>query len=252
MKTRIEAGTDIAKIGAWDASRNDAAIARVSIKKLEQTWEEDCSTGNLFLIRTGADGGGPIDVYVEETAPPDVRKQFRERKREFLVSIPSGRLLVGGLEDYRTGKARITAADSIVTMTPGNYALRCLVPKGEVDFEQPTRDELDAAIGVEDHRFYRRVQKIALTGYLGVPVIFGIVAIVSNWKKALAVAAAFGVLCYAIVLPLSRTKRFRRASKIVGELWKQAYQRGLPTFIFELRRVEDTAGLKGGSMRLNN
>lgn len=58
MKTRIEAGTDIAMIGAWDASRNDTGLAGVSGKRLMQSLEEDCATAHLFLLRTGADGGG--------------------------------------------------------------------------------------------------------------------------------------------------------------------------------------------------
>ncbi len=62
MKRRIEAGTDIAMIGAWDASQNDTKLAGVGFKKLEQSLEADCAAARLFLLHTGGDGGGPVDV----------------------------------------------------------------------------------------------------------------------------------------------------------------------------------------------
>lgn len=251
MKTRIEAGTDIAMIGAWDAGWNDAALAGVSGKKFNRVLEADCTAGNLFLLRTGADGGGPVDVYVDSAVPVDVRKQCRASKREFLISVPSGRLVVGGIEAYRTGQSKLTAADRVVEVPGGNYALRCLVPKGEVHFDPPTRAELVAKVGVEDFRYHRRIQTLALTAYFGVPLLFVILIFVLGWKLALIIASVVGLICYGLVRLISGNERFRRVGRAENELWRQAHQRGLPTLIFELRRVQDSAGVFGGSLHLD-
>jgi hypothetical protein len=250
MKTRIEAGTDIAMIGAWDAIRNDAGLAGVSGGKLDPLLKADCAAAHLFLLRTGADGGGPVDVYADSAIPEDVRKQCRASKREFLISVPSGRLMVGGIEGYRSGSAATTAADRVVEIPAGDYALRCLVPKGEVHFDPPTRAELEAKVGVEDFQYHRRIQRLALTAYFGVPVLFLILLFPLGWKRALAVAAVVGLISYGLVKLISSNERFRRVTKAENELWQAAQQRGLPTLIFELRRVSDTAGLSGGTWQL--
>lgn len=252
MKTRIETGTDIAMIGAWDASRNDTALAGLWGKKLEQALEADCTAARLFLLRTGGDGGGPVDVYVDAAIPEAVRKEYRAAKREFLISVPSGRLVIGGIEDYRTGKSNITGADSVVTLPSGDYALRCLAPKGEVHFDPPPRAELEAKVGPADFRYHWRIQTVALTAYFGVPVLFVILCFVLGWKRALAVAVVVGLLSYGLVRLISNNERFRRVSRAENELWQQAQQRGLPTLIFALRRVDDPTGLSGGALQLED
>jgi hypothetical protein len=250
MKTRIDAGTDIAMIGVWDASQNDTALAGMGSTNLLQSLETDCATARLFLLHTGGDDGGPVDVYVDAATPEAVRKKYRATKREFLISVPSGRLVIGGMEDYRTGAAQITGADSVVTIPSGEYALRCLAPKGEVYSETPTRAELEAKVGTKDFKYHRRIQTLALTAYSGVPVLFVILCFVLGWKQALAVAVVVGLISYGLVR-ISNNERFRRVSRAENELWQQAQQRGLPTLIFELRRVSDPAGLSGGALHLD-
>lgn len=252
MKTRIEAGTDIAMIGAWDASRNDTGLAGLGSKKLLQSLQADCAAAGLFLLHTGGDGGGPVDVYVDSAVPEAVRKKYRAAKREFLISVPSGRLVIGGMEDYRTGKSNITGPDSVVQIPSGDYALCCLAPKGEVYSETPTRAELEAKVGTEDFKYHRRIQTVAMTAYFGVPVLFVILCFVLGWKRALAVAVMVGLISYGLVRLSSSKERFRRVTRAENELWQQAQQRGLPTLIFELRRVNDPAGLSGGTLHLED
>jgi hypothetical protein len=91
-----------------------------------------------------------------------------------------------------------------------------------------------------------------LTAYFGVPVLFVVLIFLLGWKLALAVAAVVGLFCYGVVRLISGNERFRRVARAENELWKQAHQRGLPTLIFELRRVSDTADLSGGSLHLKS
>src|SRR5260221_12587956 len=127
MRTRIEAGTDIAMIGAWDAGRDDGEPAKLSGKKFQAALNSDAEAGQLFFIQTGADGGGPVDVFVDEEIPPQLRRQIRLNPKEFLLRIGSGRMMVGGVEDYRSSQPRITGPDSVANIPAGDYELRCHV-----------------------------------------------------------------------------------------------------------------------------
>jgi hypothetical protein len=131
MKKRVQAGTDIAMIGAWDASRNDSALAKAWGKKLDLVLDQDATEGRLFFIRTGADWGGPIDVYIDADVPENVQMKFKAMDREFLLSAPTGRLIIGGVEDYRSGKECDSKGSDITEISPGDYSLRCSLSKEE-------------------------------------------------------------------------------------------------------------------------
>src|SRR6266699_2712587 len=98
MHQRIDAGTDVAMIGAWDAGRGALPYSAEQQRRYRKSLEKEAAAGHVFLIHTGADGGGPVDVYVDETLPDEMRKATRELEGEFLVALPSGRLIVAGAE----------------------------------------------------------------------------------------------------------------------------------------------------------
>src|SRR5688572_20003201 len=100
MYRRIEVGTDVAMIGVWDAARDATPRPWKSADELEA----EAAEGHLFLLHTGADGGGPVDVYVDADVPVEVLTTLKPLGREFLVAAPSGRLVIGGVEDYRAVK----------------------------------------------------------------------------------------------------------------------------------------------------
>jgi len=254
MYKRVDAGTDVAKIGAWDASRNDSVLSKGWGKAYDQTLEDDAAEGHLFLIHTGADCGGPIDVYVDAEVPDAVRNAARLLDGEFLIRVPTGRLVVGGVEDYRSAKPRITGENSIVSIPSGDYRLRCYV--GETDEESgPSLSEVEArAISAEDRAYYhglgRRDNWRAV--FIALPILlFPALWPWLGWKIALAVM--LGVL-----VPWSHWLDRRWKRQPVDERWKrinQALQDALlasqsPMFILELHHVTETAGLKGGSVRV--
>lgn len=249
MKARVEAGTDIALVGAWDAALQSEALAEPSDAALVA----DASKARLFLIRTGGDGGGPVDVYVDEEMPPAVRRLVRKVGKEHLVSVPSGRLMIGGVEDYRSSSPRITDADSAIAIPPGEYAIACFVtPDEETGFDPPTAAQLESALGEREYRYHRRVERIALCGYLHLlwlPLLWPVI----GWKWAL------GIMLVTLVAwmnvqerVLARNARYQAAKARENEIWKRAMQGGNPTLILALRRVDERGALAGGSVRLES
>src|SRR5687767_5600663 len=102
MHRRVDAGTDIAMVGAWDQSRQAPEVCHANPPLEASLLESDAKEGHLFVIHTGADGGGPIDVYIDAEVPSSIRKKNNAKEggvKEFLLSVPTGKLVVGGVED---------------------------------------------------------------------------------------------------------------------------------------------------------
>ena len=53
---------------------------------------------------------------------------------EFLLRVPSGQLVVGGVEDYRFDKPQVTGPGSVTLIPPGNYMVKCYVGDEETIF----------------------------------------------------------------------------------------------------------------------
>ena len=92
MKFRIDAGTDVAMIGIWDASRNDAVLKKKWGGEFGRELENDTVNGHLFYVATGADCGGLIDVYIDTEVPVEVQKQMGRKGDDYLISAPTGKL----------------------------------------------------------------------------------------------------------------------------------------------------------------
>lgn len=177
MQARFEAGTDIANIGAWDSAlQRDILTDRSDNARLA-----DVEKARLFLIRTGGDGGGPVDIYVNEEMPTKAMRRVRQVGQEHLLFVPSGRLMVGGAEDYRAANPQITGDGSVIEIPPGDYAISCFLTKDqEATSGAPTEDQLKAALGEEDYRYYRRSINAGLWGYLGL-LLFPILWPFGGW-----------------------------------------------------------------------
>jgi hypothetical protein len=251
MKFRIEAGSDVAMVGAWDASRNDSVLMTAWGKKFDQTLEQDATAGDIFLIRLGGDAGGPIDIYVDSPIPNEVLAEMRAADDEFLLRVPSGRLIVGGVEDYRSAKPKITGPNSVVALPSGDYALRCYVATGEEGFTPPTSRELKAALGADDYAYYNRISKLSLLGYL-IVLLFPVLAFPLGWKWALLITVVvfFGYFSVQEGFVVKRNARYQRISKQVNQLFGKAKEKESPWFIFDLRRISESHNLKGGSIRM--
>lgn len=249
MKARVEAGTDIAQIGAWDANRDDGAFDKLSFKRRTAVLREDSEAGSIFVLNTGSDGDGPIDVYVDESIPESELRENELLKGEFLVRVPSGRLVVGGVEDYRYSKRKITGPNSVISVPVGDYKIQCYAPKvDEGSLEGVSNAALREAIGEDDYSYWRRREKSA--GYGCLPfALFPALAYTFNWKVALAAAIGMTVLWFFCREQLlRRNARYQSIEKRVQEIYRQAKANSAPTFIFALTRLEDGSSLKGGEV----
>src|SRR5688572_20450063 len=162
MHTRIEACTDVAMVGAWDHARQEPAQCLPAEQLTALVLEKDAGDGHLFLIHTGSDGSGPIDVYVDASAPAEVRKKATAKdgsNKEFLISVPTGKLVIGGVEDYRHPNPRTCTHDSIVTLAPGDYSLRCYVG-GNIEGPLETLAEVEERmLQGDDLAYYRQARR---------------------------------------------------------------------------------------------
>jgi len=245
---RVDAGTDIAMVGAWDANRDATPVH--GAKSRRNTLQGDVDEGHLFLIHTGADGGGPIDVYVDAEIPPDVREISRALDGEFLLALPSGRLMVGGAEDYRSRKRRMTSDQSIISVPPGNYALRCYVGPDQDEREEPASEqELKARVGAETLRWYDRANSIMVVIGVATLLLFPLLTVWLRWWYALAITlVVFFSYWHVGAWLMRRSARYVDLERVITP-FRLAHTP--PTFILELRTVADTTGLRGGSVEIN-
>jgi hypothetical protein len=241
MKARFDAGTDVAMIGAWDAQRGAQPVTPEEYKRLADTLDADADAGHIFVLHTRADGGGPVDVYVDEPVPSEVMTRLTVQEGEFVLALPSGSLMVDGVEHYRARKPDAAAADRAVPVPAGDYALRCFAAQDDEEAAPRSERDLESILGKDDLRYYDRITRGGcLTGALPLlllPVLWPFFGV----KVALA-AAIVVVVAYFNVREwvLRRNARFARIRATVTAL---RVQRQEPTFVLALRRIQDDTSI---------
>ncbi|HTK53104.1 MAG TPA: hypothetical protein VL308_14540 [Gemmatimonadaceae bacterium] len=247
MKARFDAGTDVAMVGAWDVERGAQPFSPEESKRLSEALDADAAHGHLFVLHTGADGGGPVDVYIDEPAPNDVLGGLTPVGDALVLAIPSGQLIVDGVEYYRSKKPDAARASRAVAIPAGDYLLHCYTTPDESQEVKPgqTRD-LEAVVGKDELRYYERATRSGCVIGLVLLLLFPILGPLAGWRIAFAttVVAVIGFF-YGREWFLRRNARFARIREAVT-----AHRLGNqePTFVLELRRIEDRVGRTGGSV----
>lgn len=244
-KQRIDAGTDAALLGAWDLSRDDVLFSKEEVKYLHKSLASDSGKGHLFFIQTGADCGGPIDVYVDREAPEIVTSRTNKIEQNFLLSLPSGKLVVGGVEDYRRKGKKITAAKSVVNVPAGDYSLTCYVAKDEEERpEDRSEKELARLVGAENVRYFDRITNWGCMVGVLLPLLLFFFLSIWMGLIALPVTIVVSILYFYLLQGvLKRNERYRRLEEIIPA-FRLKHER--PLFVFVLKKIEDKGGLKGG------
>jgi hypothetical protein len=235
MKARFDAGTDVAMIGAWDAQRGGQPFSTEEYERLSDTLDAEADGGHVFVLRTHADGGGPIDVYIDEPIPAELTDRLTLLGGEFVLALPSGTLMVDGVEYYRPKKPDAARSDRAVALPPGDYVLRCYAAKDEEAATARSERDLETVVGADELRYYERVTRSGCLAGLLLLFLFPILGPFVGWKWAFG-ATVVVVVGYFNVREwmLRRNARFARLREAVTA-FRLAHQD--PTFVLELRRV---------------
>jgi hypothetical protein len=250
MKARVDAGTDVAMLAAWDASLQNESL-RIPPTKAQTVMQAEAVSARAFVIETGSDGGGDVEIYVDESPPQNAYGGLERCGAEHLLHLPSGQLMVGGAEDYRRSPVRITSAQSIVQVPPGDYAVSCYVPEDDEATGVESR-KIAALVGEEDYTYYKRMIRRSTYGYL-LCLLFFVVRPAWGWKVALGATLAV-VLVYFWIQEkwiLARNTRYQSILRRVNESFRKAQAESAPVLILMLQRVTDDTGLGGGVVRLH-
>jgi hypothetical protein len=235
MKARVDAGTDVAMIGAWDARRGAQPFTAEEFKQLSDTLDADAAEGHVFVLQTGGDGGGAVDVYVDEPIPSEAMARLTPLGGEFVLALPSGALVVDGVEQYRAKKPDVNQSDRVVSVPAGDYVLRCYAPTDAEKAKPESEKDLEAALGTNELRYYERVTRGGcLVGAL-LLLLFPVLLPFLGWKVAFPVTLVIVVAYFSVrEWMLRRNERFARLRETIA-----AFRLGRqePTFVLELRRI---------------
>jgi hypothetical protein len=250
MKSRIQVGTDVAMIGAWDKGVADLSVTKH--EGLHKSLEQDAAAGILFLVNTGADCGGAVDVYIDAEVQARLGQQITRVGGEYLLSVPTGELVLGGAEDYRSGNPQITSADSAVVVPASDYAVTCFeVTPG--DDEPDPHAILEQSVGADDAAYFGKMNNAQ--GLFGCSslLFFPVLAYLWNWMAALPITGVIFILSFNLSAKLlSRNQRYQNLCERYSDALIEAESRESPFLILELRRISSRENLKGGSVDLSN
>jgi hypothetical protein len=248
MRARLDAGTDVAMIGAWDARRDAETLANTLPPEILAVLEQEAVKGDLFLIHTGADGGGPVDVVVDEPLAPDEHARLRPLEGLRRLSVPSGVLRVAGVEQYRAPKPVATTAGD-VTIPAGDYAVSAFVPR-DPEAEEPSEAKLREEVGAGELRRYDRINLGVVMGGFAAPSLALLILVPAmGWKLAVPAAIAIFLAWFpATQWILRRSRSYTRLHAIATDF---RLRRGSPTLVLALRRLDPGEKLAGGSVSIS-
>jgi hypothetical protein len=241
MKARFDVGTDVAMIGAWDAQRGAQPVTPEEYKRLSDTLDAEADAGHVFVLHTRADGGGHVDVYVDEPIPSEVMARLTAQGDEFVLTLPSGSLMVDGVEHYRARKPDAAASDRAVHVPAGDYGLRCFATEDDEEAAPRSERDLETILGKDDHRYYDRITRggclIGALLLLLLPALWPFFGL----KVALATSIVVVVAYFNVrEWMLRRNARFVRLRETITAFRRQRRE---PTLVLELRRIQDDTSL---------
>jgi hypothetical protein len=244
MYVRFEVGTDVAMLGAWDASRGAQVATAEERKRWSETLEAESEAGHVFLIGTGGDGVGVLDVYVNEPVPNPVKENLTRVEGEFLLAMPTGELIVDGAEFYRTGKGA-PKASMPARVRPGDYAVRCYEWTND-ETPPKTEEELERLVGRADIAYYDRMNHLGCWLGLAMVVLFPV------WWYLWGFPIAFAVTVVTFLSSFHvhgwMKKRNARYQRLLEVIPTYRLQREDPSYVLELRFIDDRGEMRGGSV----
>ncbi|MEO1086802.1 MAG: hypothetical protein AAFY88_21420 [Acidobacteriota bacterium] len=240
MKQRVEVGTDIAQIGAWDESRIGDPLPDLRLPQLEEVLAADSRRGDLFVLQLEGDWGGPVDVYVNAPIDPEHFELLQRLPGDHQLSVPSGRIVVGGVEDYRSTEPQITSESSIVEVPAGEYGLQAyaLKPEHAESSAGPDPDDIRKIVGDELYAHFERSTREKARGLLLLLLFFPLWL----WGGLLTATLLSIALCLGYLFVQDKRHRrdpqFLEAEKVV-QATRTLLGLGLPARLSQLQETED-------------
>jgi hypothetical protein len=247
MRARIDAGTDVAMMGAWDARRDGGTLAKTMPRDILAVLEQEAASGHLFLIHTGADGGGPVDVVVDEPISPEELGRLQPVEGLRRLSVSSGMLRVAGVESYRAPNP-VPAGVGEIAIPSGDYAISAFVPL-DPEGEAPSESALRQQVGANELRRYDRINLAVVMGGFAAPSLALLLLVPSmGWKVAVAAAVAIFLAWFpATQWILRRSPSYTRLHATAVEF---RLRQGPPAIVLSLRRLGPEEKVAGGSVSI--
>jgi len=247
---RIDAGTDVATVGIWDPQYEPDRHLNEAARR------ERADRAQIFYVSTGADGSYPIDVFLNEEPPRDYLAAL-EHVGDFRLTCTSGRLRVGGVEDFTREQKQITGPDDVIEVPAGDYTLAFwLNRRTEEETARETERALKSALGEEGYQYWQA--RLQGCGGLVAGLLAGLAtAVIARSVTGTSWASLWGLLPIVLAVAvlryrqraLARDPRYQELQRIADPIVRRM-EEWLPTFAWVLMR-EPRPDLRGGWYELS-
>ena len=236
---RIIAGTDIAKMGVWDADSDKLCPPDSDLDSLLDSLSDRAARGELRAFDIGADGSGFVDVYIDEEVPDDIRELFVAKIDDGMILVPSGRLRVDGIECLLNGESEDSKLQNIVVLPPGKYEIVCWRCDDESDARvADSEKKLKKIVGADDVEFYDKLNTSQLVfGCLSPFLTFAVAIFFIRWFFALPLSIFVFILSFHLSEWLvTLSKRYRELASKIPDLRERLEP---PSIVIKLHHLEN-------------
>ena len=213
--------------------------AETHLDALTRRLEELAHSGRVFFLSTDDPARYRIDLYVGETPPASLDRDFEPLGGSFLLEAPTGGLVVEGCD--LPPRSEGDRGPAPIEVAVGKHVLTA---RGRRAFDAKRHSEdMEEAFGPEEWRWMSRVDRIGLLGCLPTVVTL-LLAISGRWRWLALYGVPLLVVSWLPYLILKNTRRYR-----VAERRMQEHERARPHFILTLVPTAQD-GLSGGFLRV--
>ena len=144
--------TDRGYLALWDAAHNRPELATAKPNIKEEIVQQDKNEARLALLHTDTNGEHDVGIYLNEQPPREVEKYYLPVKQSGFVNSLSGKLILGGIDDYCTGTSPLIGPEDPFEAVLGRYTvqLRELHPPDLYSDENVVR-----ILGEEDATYFQ-------------------------------------------------------------------------------------------------
>lgn len=241
MKLKKEAATDIATIGIWDADL-DKINQNQSYKDWSKTIETDAANGDLLYIDTGADGSYSVCIVdTKEELEKFTLNHYCKVEKEFYLFSKSGKLMIGGLEDYRSDKPATTNEDDIFLIKPNPYRVFPYVLRLK---EEEMACAIESIVGAEEWAYYQK-KSVGCSLVCGLFLVGLLAAFFLHWSLLI---LALMLMVTSVILRNNWNSKDARLKKV--EHCIEDFQQQHPDLLLRLEACK-TLGKSKGSFHLD-